>query len=483
MQNRIERSSIYYFFPFRTEKDFSGDTVAFDENLVFKKTPIYTRKLMRSDVKDCITKMDHYMLDKDSNPTLAINTYCFLRDENGHKLNQVVLTNISNTIMLSGISIYRFDKENQFLVLRCYFNEENLESSENMERIVRASAHFVNNYFKITSTGNWRSEGKDSPMMEPATIIHQEKPLDVLDGKTTHDSYVTVQINDKEYTFCEGANSFTSVAGFIFDFDNYQAQYLSRFFLYENDPAKRYSYGERLAAGSTRNYILHPEEESFETQSYTSMFSSFGSSIIAFKPDTLELAKDQEEIEALNRANRGIFYSELLYDFLIAINYRIRIKKQILKIGKINYDYNSKRQYLKIRKEIQTYSRESALYYFENVSQFDSVNQWYKKLMEGLNIVDLCDELEAKLKDANSYIGYITQELKEAKEKKANRTAYIFSAIVGTVLASFEFIQVVYGIVEIPHKLVISILGSLFLALAASIGCFIILRMHDKSEE
>lgn len=343
-EKRSELSSVYYFFPFTTTSELEGETLSFDERLIFTKSsgPFPTRNLMRSDVKTCIESIKHYRLDKDIHPTLK--SYCFLRDENNRKTNKVVLANLSDILILHTISIYSFDKENQFLVLHCYFKDESSKDrsyqSFDMEKVIRAHGHFVNNVFKSKLISLKNADGVLVHDIEPELVV-QDEPYNVLEGWETHDSFITLAIGDKEYTFSGGKDSLPEITGFKFEFKDYQVHYLSRLFLYEDNLENRYSYAERLSGGSMRTYMERPERNALDTKRYTAMFSYFGSSIISFKPDELDIEKDKEEIEYLNEANKRLFLHELFYDFLIAINYRIRIKRQILDIGKINYNDNS----------------------------------------------------------------------------------------------------------------------------------------------
>ena len=463
-------SLIYYFIPFSTDIDVSyNETITIDDNFVLEKENLKVRNLVRTDVKRCIENMDRYVLKESKENKFELRSYYYVRDKDNKMTGEVRLTNLSSALILQDINIYRFDNSSQFIVLKCSFSKSNpSEEQLDMEQVIRVHSHFFNNYFRETR--------------DDLIVRNDAAPFDIANSNESFDGFVTMFVNGKEYSFGRGNRQLTSVSGFKFDFHNYQMQFVSQFLLIGSNDQDRLSYAERIANANKQAVAFDIEDKVYRTKKLISCFSGFGSSIIYFVDKPKDGALDIDFIEKENRRNVRTFYRELLNDFIIAINYRNHIKKQIIRIGDINYYENDETKYLKIREEIMNYYKESFLYYFENVSSFNYINEWYRKLLEELGVVSLYEELESKLKDAHTYIDYKVQEQKDFKERLVAKIAFIFSTIVGTVLAVFSYIQVVSQIEHYDKRIGFIIGGSIIIVVAAIIGCLVILYLQKNAQ-
>ena len=472
-KNLKQLSTIYYFLPFTTEQyDEKAETIKIDEGFVFKRVHNNYRNLVRTDVVMCLEKIECFKLDNEYGKNLAINSYCVLRDDNGYKTDEYAKTNLSTAITLLDVWIYSFDKDNQFLVLQCCFDKRNIEDGEKpleMNQLLSAHAHLVNNYFKV--------------LPDSFNIKNSGDLLDILDETSFFDSFITISIKGVEYTLLNGEKSLTRLADFKFNFNDYPIQFLSQLYMLEDNLENRMNHGECLSYGVRNTFLDEPNHNVFKTKKFLSFSSGFGSTIIYYKDNKLDVEKDAELIKKHNNMNMNLLNNEIFYDFIIAINYRNRIKRQINTTGEINYDTNDNRQFEKIREEINVHYRETSLYYFESVSQSDVVNGWYKKLFERLEIAELAKELENRLNAANTYISYKIDEVRENKRNFSNKTAYILSTIVGTILAIFEMIQAIFAFTEDRTRIAIVALFAAVMTICATIGCIVILRLQNKIDK
>ena len=469
--NLKQLSTVYYFLPFSSDAyDSKKEIIKIDDGFVFKLSKDNNfRNFVRADIKACLEKVNCYKLDNEDNKTLSINSYAFLKDGEGNILNKVLKTNLKDAITLLDLWIYSFDKDNQFLVLQCCFDKKEVEEIEtplSMNQIINAHQHLLNNYFKLPVDDY---EIKDSEI------------LDILDSNFIH-SFITISINEKEYTFEKGGQSLTSLAGLHFNFNNYPLQFISQFYMFEDDLNHRIHDGECIAYGVRNPYLEDPEKNIFQIKKFLSFSSTFGSTIIHYRENTNNMLDDTLIEETITR-NNDAFNKEMFYDFILAINYRNRVKRHINLTGNLDYDTADKKQFERIRKEINVYYKETALYYFESVSQSDFINGWYKKLFERFEIEGLAKELENRLNAANTYISYKLDEARDKKRSFVNKTAFIFSTIASTVLAVFTLIQAVYAFAVDNVKLPVVISLGIVMVLCAIIGCIIILHQQNKIDK
>lgn len=478
----IKLANIFYFIPFsqdgnkgsaNEDKAKTQDArISLDEGLDFQIEPINIQNLVRTDIKRCFENLKHYALLDRGNKNLELRSYSFERDENGKETGKIILTNLSKVLHLNNIYVYRINDDNQFLVLSCEFKKVEGKDGEDtltMEQIVRTHAHFHNNYFR------GRGERKITASENVTTV-------DITRGDEPFNGFLTICVDGKEYTFGEGAEQLGKNKGVRFDFNNYQVQYISHLFLLNCKKEDALSYAERLAKGNKRTALYNPEEELFQSDNFVSSFSGFGTSVIHYLSDNSD-AIGVNEIETRKRRHYRTFNRELLNDFFLAINYRYLIKRQIIRIGEVNYEKDDGNKYLRIKEEVNKYYKESALYYFETVSQFNYINEWYRKLLKGLEVVNLYEELETKLKDANTYIGFKAEEIREKRSTKTARIAFVFSTVVGAVLAILSYVQVIYQIPELENKVTFSIVGSAAILLIAIIGGLILWHLQKKEKD
>ena len=411
VKNDKQVSVVLYFLPFSSKgKEIQGDKFVIDENLILTKNQSearYFRNPVRSDIKKCLDNLSIYSLFKKSNYDGGLSIKSFKTEIIRNEQKEIVSkkaceTNLSEILKVLNIAVYRFDDDNQFLVLQCMFDDPEKEHGYDIEKVVKTHAHFVNNYFK--SSNDFVIEESDTKFDIFEDASHQSAFIQLCYKKDGKEYQYNIQ--DKTN------NSISKQDGITFKFDSYHIRYLIQTALFDQEYDKKL-FVKQMSAGTLNPMLKYDDGEIFETNKMISLTTNFGSSLLYWR----EKNESEEAWNTRNDISVKLFYNELVYDFIVAMNYHIRVEKQIEQLGCVNYDAKDSHDYRTILNAQKKYKRDTALYYFLNVSQFDYVNKWYHSLVRGFNTDELDDELEIKFQNS---IDYLDEKMNNLA-KKENR--------------------------------------------------------------
>ncbi len=414
--NNVQWSTVLYFFPFVQKEDFKKIKLTDDKEtekegiklndemsfILDDRNKNHYRKMIRNDVLNQIKNLDVYKLYNSNDNELKIKSIITEKNKETKEIKYYE-SNIDKLILLRDIYIYVIDKENCFMVFQCSFDNECNKKPYSIESITNAHIHFVNNYFK-----------NDDKNFIVSNEIKEIEKAEI--GDDFKNAYIRFCYGENEYSF----SSFALKSNIAFNFENYYMRYLIQMTLFDNKVNKE-DLLEKLC-GSSIDYS-NDKNNTFIQKNRICKSSGFGSVILYSVEEGLTDKFDYE----LNRYNMNLFHNEYKYHFVLLLNYRIRIEKQLDDIGNIIYDLIDSSEYKKILSNLNEYKLNSAKFYFENVSRLDYINAWYNQLKIGFNVDKLDDELNIKLKYSSEYLN---TKMSEAIERE-NRGLNIFLAIIG----------------------------------------------------
>ena len=405
---------------------------------------------MRSDIKKCLDNLSIYSLFKKSNYDGGLSIKSFKTEIIKNEQKEIVSkkaceTNLSEVLKVLNIAVYRFDDDNQFLVLQCMFDDPEKEHGYDIEKVVKTHAHFVNNYFK--SSNDFVIEESDTKFDIFEDASHQSAFIQLCYKKDGKEYQYNIQ--DKTN------NSISKQDGITFKFDSYHIRYLTQTALFDQEYDKKL-FVKQMSAGTLNPMLKYDDGEIFETNKMISLTTNFGSSLLYWR----EKNETEEAWNTRNDISVKLFYNELVYDFIVAMNYHIRVEKQIETLGQLKFDAKDSHDYRTILNAQKKYKRDTALYYFLNVSQFDYVNKWYHSLVRGFNTDELDDELEIKFQSSIDYLDERMQYL----SKRENRAMVGFISIVAVAANIALFIMSMFEVATAFEQVTVAVLVALIIS-------------------
>ena len=368
---------------------------------------INLRTLIRGDVIDFINnKMKVHRIDFNDN---NVNAEICIRNIKGDDSN-----NTRTIFKLMRAYLIEIDVDNMFLVLNtCLPSDEIIVSSKD---VIDRHSDFMNNYFKYDDNNK---------------------------------SAMLIRLNGNDYPLTSSSvDSISSLFKIEFDFDNFNARFLmvSTFM----DPNIKmdgknneiYEFIDECVYLDSGSFI-EKDYKSYRTERFITKSSNYGN-VIAYK--AIYDSKNNI-LKKANDKNMRAFYHELLYEYIIALNYKIRLEKFLIKIGKLKYETKSSKEFKWMHDDLLEYKRFSSESYFVNVSGIDFSNSWYHNVWDGLDIDILDNEVESKFKYSMDYIKVKLDEL-ESKNRKINKVLNTYTAFIVSlalfILALIQSISCLY---------------------------------------
>lgn len=408
-------STIYYFIPC----NLINSTITFQEllaNYSFvedNKRKQYIRHLIRPNVKTCINEINLYSLKNKDNmrPIFGFNI-----------INYNNFSLILNNILLCKIN------NNYLLILECGNKINDL--SLNICDFVASHVKLINSYFKNNSNN---------------LLTNNEEILNIKID------------NIKELTISElGYN-----LGFNFDFNSFPIMYLSQIALLDKNINKEQIL-EQISNGTINIKDSYFKDNIKYINQAITKSSNFGNCII------YELDKDDININKKNIENLSLLKNEFFYDFIIAMNYKIMLEKQLLYLSTIKWDDSNSLEYKDVLDKAQEQQKALAKYYFLHISFNDYVNIWYYDIFDKFYIKDLNTELELKYQNTITYLKNRIDNQIEIENKGINAFTTISQIVANTAL----FILTIF---EVFSGLTIGFTWNVIVALCISITILVII--------
>ncbi len=383
-----QMNSILYMLPCKKKGDvcnFKIDNYEFKEILDEDK---YLRNLIRGDVIDFINnKMKIYRIDFSKSENIETKVYF------SNKVNI--------DFNLLRLYLIEFDADNMFFVLNCSMPSDDTHVV-NTKEILNNHRKFMANYFYF--------------------------------NQDSGESYLHLKMYDKNYPLFSNDNkSISELLNIEFDFNNFNTRFvmISTFIdksINMNDKNNEIYKFIDDCIYINRGYFLEKEYKSYRTENFISKSSNYGS-VIAYKAN---YDIESEDFINVNKRNMRAFYHELFYEYIIALNYKIRLEKFLIKIGKLKYDTKKPKEYINMKNDLLEYKRFSSESYFVNVSGFDTSNSWYHNIWDGLDIDLLDEEVDTKFKYSMEYIKIKLDEL-EIKHNRFINFITSYAAFIGSL--------------------------------------------------
>ena len=418
-----QMNSILYMLPCKKISDvcnYKFDNYEFKEILDEDK---YLRNLIRGDVIDFINnKMKIYRIDFSKSENIETKVYF------SNKVNI--------DFNLLRLYLIEFDADNMFFVLNCSMPSDDTHVV-NTKELLNNHRKFMANYFYF--------------------------------NQDIGESYLHLKMYDKNYPLFSNDNkSISELLNIEFDFNNFNTRFvmistfIDKTINMTDKNNEIYKFIDNCIY-LNRGHFLEKEYKSYRTEDFISKSSNYGS-VIAYKAND---SFKSNAFKKINKRNMRAFYHEIFYEYIIALNYKIRLEKVLMEIGKIEYDKLSLKEYLSIQDKLLEYKRLSSESYFVNVSGFDNSNSWYHNVWDGLDIDLLDDEVDAKFKYSMDYIK-MKLDLFEIKNNKVINGIAIYTAFVGSlalfVLATIQAVSCLTDAegTELATKIAIAIAIAIF---------------------
>lgn len=397
INNENQLTTVLYYFPCTIDNDVESFRLG---KLEFAKMQSRKRNLIRNDVRNFIDKTLIYQLDLKN-----INTTLFFEKENKADISLIKL----NTIYLC-----IFDKSNAFLIFGCGIDSFDAIPGALIDVCIKNHIDFMTNYYKNVSIKN------EDGSIEISSKLH-----------------LKLEENDIKFFSNVDPYALNNQLGIKFDFNALNARFfMNTTILNDYD---RNLYLEHCINITNNTLYVDLEKKVFITKYYASKSSDFGN-VIVYKYD---VKKNTDEFNELNSKAMNMLYTEYFYDYLIALNYRIRIEKMLHRIGELKYNTSDSVECRKVISYLNDYRRISSECYFANVSAFDTINSWYHNVLNGFDVDIMNEELEMKFRNS---IDHLKNRLREAE---ANETIKIniFNSVKSYIADLSLFVIAVFQVI------------------------------------